>query len=309
VSNQEAEWLKDDSGVQDCISQSKLYMIGQRKEAKFVFDNAMVRKSFCLGKSNFNFVVGDESSEFALDFKEIIESRGIEPFSECIEFELGPKMIRIWLYDKNGERKDVIAWFTTEKLLFDKSRGRKGLYGLDDYKKFTNYILHYVGISKKGDSLTRLVIKPHDKRLRILSNEQSFDKLSRLTDEMVLFFFRIEPLEFSSCSFDEAEKIEEMLAGPKFDDVAIVADAEKAFVKILKTEYNALKYENYPKGEDGLYRFGLDRYGYVIGEDISFVTGSGTIKGAFSTYVAIPSDEADLIFIEGEKVEIVRKDK
>lgn len=38
VSNQEAEWIKNDPDVQSCISQSKLYMIGQREEAKFVFD-------------------------------------------------------------------------------------------------------------------------------------------------------------------------------------------------------------------------------------------------------------------------------
>lgn len=38
VSNQEAEWIKDDPEVQTCIGQSKLYMIAQGKEAKFVFD-------------------------------------------------------------------------------------------------------------------------------------------------------------------------------------------------------------------------------------------------------------------------------
>lgn len=259
-------------------------------------------------KSNFNFIVGNKTSKFSIDFKEIIESKGIDFLSEGdIEVELGPKLIRIWLCDEMNKRKRVIEWFTTEKLLFDKSKGKKGLYGLDDYKKFTTYVLHYVGISKKEDSLTRLVIKPHDKRLRILSNERVFDKLSRLTDEMVLFFFKIEPLEISSCGFDEIEKFIKMFSGPKFDEIAIIADAEKAFVKILKTEYNTLKYKSYPKGEDGLYRSDIDRYGYIIGEDISFITDSGTIKGAFSLYAAIPSDEADLIFIEGENVEVVKK--
>lgn len=309
ISNQEAEWIKNDPGVQSWISQSKLYMIGQREEAMFVFDEEEVTESFCREKSNFNFVVGGKSSIFALDFKEIIESKGIKPLSENLEFELGPKIIRIWRCDEMHEKIDVVEWFTTEKLLFDKSRGKKGIYGLDDYRKFTRYVLHYVGISKKEDSLTRLVIKPHDKRLRILSNESTFDRGSRLTDEMILFFFRIEPLKINSCGFDETEEIDKMLSAPKFDDVAIVADAEKAFVKILKTEYNGLKYESYPKGKDGLYRSGLDRYGYIIGEDISFVTGSETIKGAFSLYATTPLEEADLIFIEGENVEVVRRDK
>jgi hypothetical protein len=39
-----------------------------------------------------------------------------------------------------------------------------------------------------------------------------------------------------------------------------VADAEKAFVSLLKPEYNRIKYAGYPRGKDGLYKSGFANY-------------------------------------------------
>ena len=115
-----------------------------------------------------------------------------------LEFEFGKKLIRIWkCHPKKDERIDVVGWFTTEKILYDKWCCHPGIIGFDNYRDFTRYYLHYIGISKEDDSLTRLVVKPHDKRLRILSNENPLTFGSRLTDEIILFFFKIEPLRAS----------------------------------------------------------------------------------------------------------------
>ena len=92
-----------------------------------------------------------------------------------------------------------------------------------------------------------------------------------------------------------------MINGIYFDRIQIIADAEKAFVHILESKYNTIKFSEYPKGIDGLYKSGLKRYGYVIGEDISFVTDSQEIVGGYCSDEKI-SETADLILIEGDNV-------
>ena len=52
------------------------------------------------------------------------------------------------------------------------------------------------------------------------------------------------------------------------DDNLVIADAEKAFVKLMDTKYNEVKYEQYPFSKDGLYTTDLDRYVYSINEEI-----------------------------------------
>ena len=152
---------------------------------------------------------------------------------------------------------------------------------------------------------TRLVVKPHDKRLRILSNESPESYGSRVTDETVLFFFRVEPLRI--ITVESEEEINEIVNGTNFDNRLIFADAEKAFVHILESKYNTIRFSEYPKGKDGLYNTGLKRYGYVIGEDISFVTDNQDIMGSYTSEEKLP-ENADLILIEGDHVTL-RKHK
>jgi hypothetical protein len=302
VSNQEAEWIKDDPDVQKSISHSNLYMIGQRAEAKYVFNENAIEKNIQDLKIIFQFTTNSSSSEVVLDLQEIFQNKDVDLSSKAFDIEIGPKLIRIWTWDKKENcRMEIVDWFTTEKLLHDKWAGVPGITGFDNYKEFTRYYLHYVGISKKEDSLTRLVVKPHDKRLRILSNEGAMSDFARLTDELVLFFFRIEPLRISTYSADDID-ISELSGEFLFDKIAIIADAEKAFVKILNSQYNTEKYSNYPKGKDGLYNAGLDRYGYVIGEDISFITDSNIINGMYYPDGVPMGNGADMIFIQGDRV-------
>jgi hypothetical protein len=59
--------------------------------------------------------------------------------------------------------------------------------------------------------------------------------------------------------------------------------------------------KNYPKGADGLYGTGIDRYGYLIGESLAFNTAHGRIKGARDPNGSI-SNDADFIFVDGDQV-------
>jgi hypothetical protein len=90
-----------------------------------------------------------------------------------------------------------------------------------------------------------------------------------------------------------------------YDAKRIVCDAEKAFVSLLKPEYNVEKFANYPKGQDGLYGTGFARYGYMIGEEMAFNTAHGTIRGGVRPDGMI-TNAADAIFIEGDTVRLYR---
>ena len=159
------------------------------------------------------------------------------------------------------------------------------------------YDLLYVGIARKSDTFDRLFRQGHKARMDILANEPQRYPGARVTDEIFLFPFRICPLSVQTFDPEHDFSEEDLTLEP--DRKRILADAEKAFVSLLKPQYNIVTFNNYPKGTDGLYGTGIDRYGYVIGESIAFNTAHGRIKGARDLWGAI-SNEAD--FVDGDKV-------
>lgn len=304
ISNQEAEWLResDEDGVWERLRQSNLYMIGRRAEAKYE-DLAADPETW---KASARYVVPDVAdSAFEIDFGALAARR---KYVGALDLELGPKLIRAWTLDTHGEHDDVLDWFTTEKILFNRGRGHPELHGLDDYRKCATYELLYVGISLEDDSFTRLVERAHEKRVRILSNESPIADGSRVTDEIVLFFFAVEPLRIHVLEDAEDDAELEEMFNPTIDNKRIVADAEKAFTNVLQTKYNIIRYAKYPRGGDGLHGEGLDRYGYVIDEDLTFQTATTSIRGCHKALERDAIEAVDMIFISGDNVTLVRSD-
>lgn len=263
-------------------------MIGHREELKFIEyefvpnDEGYVKFKIKLGEK--------ESPFFLLPVKEQVNyliTNDVE-----IELELGDKLIRI----REVENRDkVLLWFTPDKFLFDFSRNYIKVH-VDchfNLRDFTRYELYYVGISLENDSFSRLFEKAHHGRLKILTNEQSKDKKSRLTDELVIFLFDIEKTNINI--IEDLRKLDEEINYFTSNEKAIIADAEKAFVKLLDTKYNQVKFKRYPLGEDGLYEEGLDRYAYAISEDITFFTDIAEFNGALDL-----AEPKDFIFVEGD---------
>lgn len=80
----------------------------------------------------------------------------------------------IGCHSKENEDEDIGEipwWYSTESLLFSKWRGDPRIKGLDNYRDFTEYDLHKVGISTEQDSYQRLLANARHKRVAILSNE------------------------------------------------------------------------------------------------------------------------------------------
>ncbi|ODR99359.1 hypothetical protein AUC68_05150 [Methyloceanibacter methanicus] len=292
ISNQEAVWLEDDPEVQERLRASNLYMIGGRPEARFT-DIELDDETHTV---RFNVCVGDLQSEpAALRLSDIPGIRGHDEYY----LEAGEKMFRAWDGPVRADGSNVLNWFTTDKLLWDKSRGLPGIEGLDRVSDLMTYDLLYVGIAKKNDTFERLFKRGHKARVSILAHEPQRYPGARVTDETFLFAFRVEPLLLQTFDPDHDFTEEDFMRQP--DEKRVLADVEKAFVSLLKPQYNIIKYGNYPKGSDGLYGTGIDRYGYLIGERIAFNTAHGRIRGAYDPRGMI-SNEADFIFVDGDKV-------
>lgn len=199
---------------------------------------------------------------------------------------------------------EPFEWFSTEKLLHDRRRGVAGITGLGRVRDFATYELLYVGIAKKTDTFNRLFKKAHHARQKILSGEWPRRAGSRVTDELILFPFRVEPTILQT--FEVGEELTDTSndAGAQYRK-RVVADAEKAFVKLLDPQYNVEKFANYPQGVDGLYGGEHQRYGYLIAEDVTFTTENGTMRGSLNPQLGTFDDSADLIFVTGESVELV----
>lgn len=296
VSNQEAEWLAQIPEVEERWRQSDFYMIAGRAEARFT--------NFCFDAENgvmsLDLQVGESGpSRGAL---KIAELGGVNELGDAnIRIETGDKVIRVFLAEQDPKKDEPLTWFTTERLLYDKGRNHPGIYGFANYLEHTTYDLLYVGIAKKGDTYDRLVAKGHKARQSILSNEPQRYPGARPTDEIFLFFFRPESLFLTAFGIDH-DFSETDFSEPPVDTKSIVADAEKAFVSLLKPDYNHVQYKSYPKGTDGLYGSKIQRYGYLIGENISFRTAHGEIVGGWNYALDMISNRADALFVEGDDV-------
>lgn len=291
LTNRECDQFWADAEMRKWLGRSHLYMIGQRKEVFFrnYRDNPAGGITFDLVG---NTTIRDVTLQVELMFPEI------DPF----DIDFGDKIIRV--LDVTGR---LLEWYTVDKLLFHYWNRSVIADGLERYREFTEYDLHYVGISKEEDSFSRLFQNGHQKRAKILSQEKQLRPDAALTDELFIFFFKVEPLLI------KVHELDKPLVGVGIDETPdyqrIVADAEKAFVKILDSEYNTVKYKAYPLGDDGIRDEGLSRYAYIIGEDISFSTFTSSIRGLVpTTDFRSDRDSADLIGIEGDEVRLYRRE-
>ncbi|NTX41440.1 hypothetical protein HUA78_44130 [Myxococcus sp. CA033] len=293
ISNQEADWFWAVPEIREYVSSSKLYMLGQREEVFFSelnLDKTTSRLYFSLGTSN------QTARGLWVDVSKILSRQTDGAFLDA-----GKKHFRFWDV-VNDEITDPLDWFTVDKLLMEHWRGDILIHGLQDHRAFLEFKLLYVGISKEGDSFSRLFQNGHEKRAKILSNETQVRPTARLTDEIVIFLFDLEQLHVNTFAPEDLDKIFE---DPTVEKARLAADAEKAFVKMLDTKYNTIKYRTYPKGADGLYAAGLDSYAYHINEDITLHIDNEIIRGAYERFDS-PTKGADLILVENDSVTLIK---
>lgn len=302
VSNRVAIWVTEDPDVEKVLRSSALYMIAMRAEATFTEPtdhNGIVR---------LNLTTGDTLTDsFELDRMALAKNADVDCALEDISVTWGPKFVKLYA---NATEEDIEAgqaeskmfdWFTTEKLIYDVGRGKTGITGLTRHRDFATYRLLYVGIAKNTDTYERLFEGAHAKRQKILGIEDEIRPGSKVTDEMFLFAWAADPLvakEIATAKDYFDTQNQDWDAHYR----AVIADAEKAFVSLLKPEYNDVQFKNYPKGADGLYGYGYNGHSFAIAENYTFQGPTVSMYGSWSGLGHQAGNDADAIHTKGNTV-------
>lgn len=306
VSNFEAESVKEVLGVEQMLRESDFYMIGTRAEAYLesptVSNNSTVTVTIAAEDRHGRGI----SDEVHLDLQQLANDT-IGGLPDDITMDGGRKHIRFWPgHDLNFADGSVepFEWFTTEKLIHDRGRGIAGISGFDTFRDFATYELLYVGIAKTADTYDRLFNGAHHARQRILSVESPRRQGSRVTDELVLFAFTVEPLVIRTWSPDHGSA---GLGQDEWDVLRkkVVIDAEKAFVHLLNPQYNVTRFASYPKSADGLYGTKYRRYGFAIGENMTFTSGDLSIRGSWRPDIGGFDGTEDTIVVADGGVQVL----
>jgi hypothetical protein len=309
--NQEAEWLANDPATVEQWRQGSIYMIAMRAEATFVDFTFRGWTNRGPASLRATLAAGDLREAFEIDFDILFDHHGLARVDgDELRVDVGEKIIRILVGTPeafDSDTADLVDFFTTEKLIYDRGRLHPAVGGLSSVRKFATYDLLYVGIAGGSDVYERLVNGAHHGRQKILSNEHPRSPGARVTDEVILFVFT--PRHFAIKVFGDVLAFSEPTpAEVETHRRAVVADAEKAFIKLLDPAYNVQKYHRYPEGADGLHAQGLAGYGFVINENLTFRTGSTTFRGATRVIRQGPREEhlldnrADSIVVRGDLV-------
>lgn len=325
-SNRYAEMISENADLVSCYSESKLYFIAQREEV-------FLRNVVINGAS-----VEHEGSPIDISYS--VNSKGVPVFNFEFELWMGDvsavglqatftgiisvldgENLECHLVDgkdlfitSKGSVDRVFVGTCPDDILFLHWKKKDGfnVEGLDKFRAFTRFKLHYIGISRKDDSMVRLFVNAHKNRGKILSKENAFRSGAHISDEVMIFFFDISDLGINIYDIkpedqDEmAERIEKPLG---YNKVSIIEDAEKAFVKLLDADYNRVKFKGYPSNsEDGLSKEGLTRHGFTICDSLTFYTSSESFVGdKYEFHRKLPGNDADLILIDNhDKVELVK---
>jgi hypothetical protein len=184
ISNQEGAWLYSDSDVKALLNSSKLYILAQREELLFT--------DYSIDENRREFV-------FCLNCGSVRKGPVAMPLDQfdlkaATSIEIGPKLFKI-IGKPDDEKKEPLYWCTPDVLLNQWFNGQVELSGLDSGWDFVKFKMHYVGISKKNDSFERLFRTGHEKRTAILTHERQIAPAARVSDELMIFMFHIDPLE------------------------------------------------------------------------------------------------------------------
>ncbi|TDP80340.1 hypothetical protein DEU31_0773 [Brachybacterium sp. AG952] len=301
VSSFEAEYIASDSEVKAVLEDSNFYMIAKRPQIFFGHPEISSDDTLLTLPLKMTLDTGETVEDCAeINLDELPSS---SPHADItLSFDEGHKFFSIHegsASEVDADRAPLLDWFTTEKLLFDRWRNKPGISGLHHLRKFTNYELLYVGISNENNTGVRLFSGSHEARQRILNNEFAIYGGGRISEEIYLFAFDIEPVSVRTLAL--TDRLTGHPGGPDFlEKKKVIADAEKAFIDLLGVKYNRTKYENYPKGKDGLHTSGLSGYMYQIAESITLVAENCTFRGDRDLLTGYPTNCANALVIRDE---------
>ncbi len=295
IPNSSLSGISQNKEVVQILRRSDFYMIGGRARAHYTDVTVDDEGKVCFGIQ----VQGGARGNGFIDIRAIPPIAAIDG-DVRISFGYSENFLNFYRVGENGE-KTLVAKFHPEDILWRRGRRERFISGLENHLDLACYDLLYVGIATKTDSYDRLIAKGHQARQEILSDEPQRHPGAHVSDEIYLFLFNIDPLLIKSWRPQDEFEVDDTVM--TYSNERLVADAEKAFISILKPSYNSQLYKNYPKGRDGLYDHGYTGYSYSISDGLTFRTPFGSMKGARERNITL-SNDADSISIKGDSVRL-----
>ncbi|MCZ8408182.1 hypothetical protein O9649_10315 [Achromobacter dolens] len=295
IPNSRVSEISENADAVRILRQSDFYMIGARATCLFT-------GIFQSDNGKIGFTLQVQGGKKGTGFIDVLKLPPIKKLEGSANISVGYSEHFISLSKiENDDKITPLAVLSPEDLLWRRGRQEPFISGLDNHLELASYDLLYVGIATQTDSYARLIAKGHQARQEILSNEPQRYPGARVSDEIFLFLFTAEPLLIKS--WGPNDTIDNGDLEMSYNNNRLVADAEKAFISILRPKYNSQLYSNYPKGKDGIYSEGYTGYTYSLSDGIILRTQYGSMKGAREGELTL-SNNADFISIQGDSVKL-----
>lgn len=265
------------------LDNASLYIIGKREVPVFV-PRREISDEHCLvldveiGKVSFRILIlAQTNPQYSLNgFAEIkTEPEGLE------------KAPKVWIFAFNDSGEAVThIGFTFDELIYYYSNGLFYIIVLGDYTSAITYDILYVGETVKEKLTQRF--KAHHALQNMLIEEKvispSFDK----SEELILMPFTTDSCMCTMLTGFSAENDWMKTFSGDFDVTPkqINLDAEKALVHCMNPKYNSIRFKNYPRSKDGLYKSDASAFCYSIAENMILKYDAGNIIGCPKTVFA-----------------------
>ncbi len=294
--------VKNDKDIEKALENASIYIIAQRPVITFekvIINNHNYSLNFEIHQKNNPNVLSvelpliqkilncskNETIGIAFNF---FEKKGFNKFP--INNVHGFSLIK-------AKNKELLIWFSPEKLLQNWWKNNIDCSINGNYKSFLHYKVLYVGKATKQGILKRLT--GHSTFQDILSLEKPVTELQIPANEIVILPFKFkENLHIEV--FNKNGNIQDMISSIKGERIPqqekIFLDAEKALINAMKPTYNKELFSNYPISKDGLYKDEFKYISYTFFDPITLKYEFGKINN---------NDE--IVILNNNKLRLVKR--
>lgn len=302
LSAYEFDKLRDDKEIQKALENSVLYIIARRPLIQF--DDYVLNKdektiSFNLSRADLKVKL---ACKFYLESYEVLCKPNLKILNGS--FTNDPMKIHgFQIFD--GETGEGLLWFNAEKFLYAVSHN---LFKADikgNIFDFMTFEVLYVG--KCTDEPIYKRFKNHHALQQILINENIITHEYQNSHELVIIPFEYQ--DNAIIKTYDGSNIEDLITDQQkianISNKSIALDEEKALIKCLNPKYNSVKYKEYPKSSDGLYKEDLGVITYSFAENFRLKYAEGSILGNVNPY----DPSVSFIGVQGQKAEVLNLEK
>lgn len=207
----------------------------------------------------------------------------------------------ITLYRDNNGENEFILNANFDRLIHLSSNKIINIHIKGDISPFVSYEVLYVGQCVGEHIFQRF--KNHHALQHILIKENIIPPNYDKVNDLMILPFHIES-DVVSCITGESkvdEFIKVMNGEFSFGAKEISLDCEKALIYAMNPKYNKMRFKQYPKSSDGLFKHNLDSYLYRILENIILCYDFekkiyGDVNGVSASVISIVDDKEFDIF-------------